>query len=325
MLLKQLQLFRFEDTNCFVLENLLQKLEQLSFNSCLPSTSYSAGWVSPIDENDMPLAISINGKIILCLQIEEKILPASVVQQELRDKIKEIAEQDQGRKVYKKEKQSLKDEIIMTLLPNAFSKLTRIFAYIDPQNHWLVLGTINAKKTEQFIDIFKKSISDAIAVFELKKIPLIMTDWIRHKNYPTSFSIEKACVLQDPKQQSRIIRCQQQDIFANGIQTLIKEGCEIIQIALQWQDHLQFTFSHKFQLQGIRFGEDIIAEAKDMEAETQLQQFTADFFIMSQSLSQLLNELLNIFAEMDKVKSQQPNNTVHQQDTSFAKLEALTE
>lgn len=323
MLLKQIQLFRLEDTSCFILENLLHKLEQLTFNPCLPSTSYSAGWVPPIDDNDMPLAISINSKMILCLQIEEKILPASVVQQELRDKVKEIAEQEQGRKVYKKEKQSLKDEIIMTLLPSAFSKLTRIYAYIDPQNQWLVLGTINLKKTEQFIDIFKKSISEAISVFELKKIPLIMTDWIRHKNYPTSISIEKACVLQDPKQQSRIIRCQQQDVFANGIQTLINEGCEIIQLALQWQDHLHFTFSHKFHLQSMRFAVDIIAEANDMEAETKLQQFTADFFIMSQSLSQLLNELLNLFTEKAHLKTQQFDNTLKHQQPSSTLLESV--
>ncbi len=318
MLLKQIQLFRFSDSTCFVLENLLQRLDQLTFNACLPSTSFSAGWVPPIEENEIPLALSINGKIMICLQIEEKILPASVVQQELRDKIKEIAEQEQGRKVYKKEKQNLKDEIIMTLLPNAFSKLTRIYAYIDPQNQWLVLGTINVKKTEQFIDIFKKSISESISQFQLRKIPLIMTDWVRHKNYPTAIAIEKACVLQDPKQQSRIIRCQQQDVFANGIQTLINEGCEIIQLALQWQDHLQFTFSHKFHLQGLRFGVDIIAEAQEIEAETKLQQFTADFFMMTQTLAQLLNELLNIFADNDKSDKQELNSVKKNQIPSSA-------
>jgi recombination associated protein RdgC len=185
----------------------------------------------------------------------------------------------------------------MTLLPSAFSKLTRIYAYIDTKNQWLVLGTTNAKKTEQFIANFKKSVSEDISTFELRKISLILTDWVKHKNYPTAIAVEKACVLQDPKQQSRIIRCQQQDVFANGIQTLIKEGCEVIQLALQWQDQMHFVFSNKFQLQSIKYGDEIIEEGKEMEPETKLQQFTADFFIMTQSLSLLINELLNIFAD----------------------------
>ncbi len=309
MLFKQIQVFRFNDLSCNVLENLVQKLEQLTFKPCLPSTSFSAGWVSPIEEDDMPLALAINGNMMICLQVEEKILPAAVVQQELRDKIKEIATQEQGRKVYQKEKLSLKDEIVMTLLPNAFSKLTRIYAYIDVKNQWLVLGTINGKKTEQFRANFKKSISDHISSFELRKISLIMTDWVKHKNFPTSFSIEKACVLQDPKQQSRMIRCQQQDVFSNGIQTLIKEGCEIIQLALQWQDQLHFTFSNKFQLQSLRYGDVIVEEAKEMEPETKLQQFSADFFIMAQSLSLLLHELLNIFAETSNANSSKEKTT----------------
>ncbi len=309
MLFKQIQVFRFTDPSCYILPNLIQKLEQLTFKSCLPSTSLSIGWVPAIDENDAPLAVTINGCIMICMQFEEKILPATVVKQELEDKIKEMTAQDPGRKVYRKEKLSLKDEVIMTLLPSAFSKLTRVYAYIDTKNQWLVLNTTNAKKTEQFIANFKKSVSEDIATMELRKIPMILTDWVKHKNYPTSFSIEKACVLQDPKQPSRIIRCQQQDVFANGIQTLIKEGCEVIQLALQWQDQLHFVFSNKFQLQSIKYGSEIIAEGEEMEPETKLQQFSADFFIMTQSLSLLISELLNIFADTDALQNKLVKNT----------------
>lgn len=299
MLFKQVQVFRLSDPTCNVLNTVIEKLEQLTFKPCLPSTSLSIGWVPPIEEIDAPLALVINDNIMICMQFEEKILPASVVKQELEDKIKEMTTQDPERKVYQKEKLSLKDDIIMTLLPSAFSKLTRVYAYIDTKNQWLVLGSTNTKKTEQFIANFKKSVSEDISTIELRKIPLILTDWVKHKSYPTSFSVEKACVLQDPKQQSRIIRCQQQDVFANGIQTLIKEGCEVIQLALQWQDQMYFVFSNKFQLQSIKYGSEIIAEGEEMEPETKLQQFSADFFIMTQSLSLLINELLNIFAETD--------------------------
>lgn len=44
---------------------------------------YGAGWISLVDEEDAPLIQSMNGYIMICLQIEEKILPPIVVRQEL--------------------------------------------------------------------------------------------------------------------------------------------------------------------------------------------------------------------------------------------------
>ncbi len=295
MWFKQVKLFQLADSARFPIAGLIEKLEPLSFKPCRPSMALSMGWVSPIDEEGAPLAQSINDCIMICLQIEEKILPAIVIRQELEKKIKQI-ETVENRKVYQKEKLSLKDEIIVTLLPRAFSKLTRVYAYIDIKNHWLVLGTINEKKVEQFISMFKKSISEEPKELDIKKLSSTLTYWLKDKNYPSAFSIEKACVLQDPHQENRIIRCQHQDLFANSIQALIKDGCEIKQLALNWQDRINFVLVDNFSLQGIRFQDIITAQVKEMEAETKLQQFGADFLIMTQTLSILLKELLTLFA-----------------------------
>ena len=58
-----------------------------------------------------------------------------------------------------------------------------------------------------------------------------MTSWLTQKNHASSFLIEKSCVLQDASHQSRIIRCQEQNLFASSIQLFIKDGCEIKQLA----------------------------------------------------------------------------------------------
>ncbi|MEO8401181.1 MAG: recombination-associated protein RdgC [Gammaproteobacteria bacterium] len=294
MWFKQVQLFQMTDSVRYSIEDLIKKLEPLAFISCFPSMPSSMGWVSPVDEDGAPLARAVNGCIMLCLQIEEKILPASVIRQELNDKVKQI-EASEGRKVYSKQKLSLKDEITMTLLPRAFSKFTRLYAYIDTRNQWLVLGTTNEKKTEQFLSLFKKSVSESVHAFELKKLSPAITPWLKHQNYPTTFSIEKTCVLQDPNQQNRIVRCQQQDLFANSIQAFIKEGYEVKQLALCWQDLVNFVLVDNFSLQSMRFQDQIIAQVKEMEAETMQQQFDADFLIMTETLAGLLKDLLGLF------------------------------
>ena len=137
MWFKQAQLFQLTDFFRYTPITLVEKLDELTFEECLPSMPYSAGWVSPVDEESSPLVHAINGYMMICLQIEEKILPPVVIRQELIKKIK-LIESSENKKVGQKEKYALKDEIVTTLLPRAFSKLTKIYAYIDIKNNWLI-------------------------------------------------------------------------------------------------------------------------------------------------------------------------------------------
>ncbi len=93
-----------------------------------------------------------------------------------------------------------------------------------------------------------------------------MTSWLTQKNHASSFSIEKSCVLQDANHQGRVIRCQEQNLFASSIQSLIKDGCEIKQLALNWQDRIDFILLDNLSLQSIRFKDEIIEQVKEMEA-----------------------------------------------------------
>lgn len=298
MLFKQIQIFQLTSSIQSSPAALAERLEPLAFNPCLPSMPSSAGWVSPIEEDDAPLARGINGCIMLCLQIEEKILPASVVGQTLKEKIKQI-EITEARKVRQKEKLSFKDEITHTLLPRAFSKLTRLHAYIDTRHQWLILNTTHSAKTELFLSMFKKSLGDGLTTFDTAKPSAIITHWLKSQDYPEAFSIEKACVLQDPNQQNRVIRCQQQDLFASSIQSLVKEGCEAIQMALCWQDRLNFVMANDFSLRSISLAEGDIAEIKD-DMETKQQKFDADFIMMSEFFAGLIKDLLTVFQKKNE-------------------------
>lgn len=295
---KQLQLFQLADSINYSKEEWTEKLTNLEFTPCLPSHPVSVGWVSPIDEDDSPLVHIVNGQVMLCMQIEEKILPATVIRQELAKKIKEI-EQAESRKVYQKEKLRIKDELTVTLLLRSFTKITRLHAYIDTANKWLVLGTTNAKKTEQFLSLFQKSISENLHAFQFKQLSSMFTHWIVKQKFPMNFAIEKTCMLQDPNQQNRIIRCQQQNLFAAGIQSLIQEGCEVKQIGLSWHDKVHFVLAENFSISSIKFQDEVRDQVAEMEAESRLMQFNADSLIMTATLGGLLKDLLEVFVDVE--------------------------
>jgi len=299
MWFKQVTLLQWATSVRYKTEDLLAKLEPLSFSPCLPSLPASQGWVSPVNEENAPLVQNINGYTMLCLQIEEKILPMSYVNQELLKKLKEI-ETQQGRKLRQKEKFAMKEELVASLLPRAFSKLTRVYGYLDPENNWLVLGTNNEKRIGQFRTLFTRSLNEEVHPLNIKKLGPTLTLWLKNQNYSMNFALEKACLLQDPNQQNRVIRCQHQDLLAPSLQGFIKDGCEVKQLALSWQDRIQFVLTEDFSLSGLKYPEELLSEAKDLEAETLQQKFIADFLIMSATLTSLLKDLhlaLHIQAE----------------------------
>lgn len=299
MWFKQIQLFQLK-SSAYSMDTLSDKVQALSFIPCFPSTPSSIGWVTPIDEDEGPLIRSINGYIMLCMQVEEKILPATVIRQELDVKIKKLEALD-SRKIRSKEKLSLKDEVTTTLLPRAFSKLTKIYGYIDTKNHWLVLNTVSTKMTDQFISLFKKTVTEEISPFDTDKFTSSLTPWVKSQDYPGEFGVEHACVLQDPQHETRIIRCQHQDLFASPIQALLNDGCEIIQLAISWQDRITFVLTKDFTLRSINFQDEIREQVKEMEPETKLQRFDADFYIMSELFNLLLKELMTAFTTPGKL------------------------
>lgn len=293
MWFKQIQIFQLSSSFHHQASDIHHRLEPFAFQSCLPSMPSSMGWVSPIDEEDAPLTRGLNGCFMIALQLEDKILPASVVNQALQDKIKQI-EVNEARKVRQKEKLGFKDEIVHTLLTRAFTKFTTLYAFIDVRNHWLVLNSISPAKTELFISMFQKAFGECIEDSELIKPSALLTNWLKTQEYPKEFSIGKACVLQDPEQQNRIVRCQQQDLFTAGVQSIFKEGFDVIQMELCWHDRIRFVLADDFSLRGVTLAEEDVIEMKETY-ESKQEKFDADLILMSESLSGMFKDLFSLF------------------------------
>ena len=180
MWFKQASFFELSGSFSSSQQALTDALLPLAFTPCLPSLPSSIGWVSPLDGGtEEQLVYGSKQFWMICLQFEEKILPAGVVRQALADKIAEI-EKNEARVVRGKEKQSLKDDITQTMLPKAFTKKSRIYAYIDVDRRWVVVNSNSASKVERFIAFFKRAIAPAtLFSFEVKKPTAIMTNWLK--------------------------------------------------------------------------------------------------------------------------------------------------
>jgi len=138
-------------------EQLEQQLQAQIFSPCAKSQALSMGWVPPLGDDKEALVHAAAGRYLLCLRREEKLLPASVVREQLADKIEQI-EQEEARKVYRKEKLRLKDEIIQDCLPRAFTRSSRIYAYFDTGRNWLFVDSASAARAEELINTLRECI-----------------------------------------------------------------------------------------------------------------------------------------------------------------------
>lgn len=82
---------------------------------------------------------------LLSVRAKKKILPSPVIKQALEAKIAKL-EAEQARKLKKTEKDSLKDEVLHSLLPRAFSRFSQTMMWIDTVNGLIMVDCASAKK-----------------------------------------------------------------------------------------------------------------------------------------------------------------------------------
>ena len=120
MWFKNLQVFRLKESFEYTQDQLEQQLAAARFRHCGSQELGVQGWHPPLGGSEQ-LCFASNGCFLLCLRREEKILPASVVNDMLAEKVEQI-EAEEARSVNRREKKQLKEDIFMGLLPRAFSR-----------------------------------------------------------------------------------------------------------------------------------------------------------------------------------------------------------
>jgi len=242
MWFKNLALYRFTEPFTLAADELEEKLEDKRFRPCGGHDEFSLGWTSPIGNTTEQLIHASNGFMMLCLKKEEKVIPAAVINEMLQETISEKEEQE-ARKLSKKERTTLKDELIFELLPRAFSFSKKTFAYIDPKGGWMVVDAASAKKAEDLLSHLRKCLGSlpVVPVNSIDKPVAIMTEWLTDNSaVPKDILIEDECELRSPEEDGSIIRCKRHNLSLPEITNHLDTGKQVIKLAVNWTDRLSF-------------------------------------------------------------------------------------
>ncbi len=301
MWFKNLSVFRLTEAFTLTPSELEQKLEALSFRPCGPHEEFTLGWTSPLGKASPQLVHATNGYLMLCGKKEERVLPTAVINELVQEKISE-KEAQQARKLSKKERTEIKDEIIFDLLPKAFTISRKIYAYIDPKGGWLIVDAASAKSAEDLLSMLRKSLSSlpAAPLNAIEKPSTTMTQWLLTNQAPNDITIEDECELRSPEEAGGIIRCKRHDLALPEIKNHLDTGKEVIKLALNWEDRISFILDENLAVKRLRFLELIQDQATEIETEDDAGQFDVDFSIMSAELANFLPRLLDLFGGENK-------------------------
>jgi recombination associated protein RdgC len=296
MWFKNLTIFRLTEAFTLTENELEQKLQALEFRSCGPHEEFSFGWTPPIGKASGQLIHSSNGFMLVCGKKEEKVLPTAVVNEMLQEKISEIEDRE-TRKLSKKERSTLKDELIFELLPKAFCFSRKTYAYIDPKGGWLLVDSASAKSAEDMLSHLRKCLGSlpAIPLNTADKPSLNMSRWLLTQQTPEDLTIEDECELRALEDEGGIIRCKKHDLTLPEIKNHLDNGKMAIKLALNWAGRIAFVLDEHLALKRLRFLDLVQDQVADIDVNSDAERFDADFTIMSLELAELLPRLISWF------------------------------
>ncbi|EKN6243211.1 recombination-associated protein RdgC [Yersinia enterocolitica] len=290
---KNLMVYRLSREVSLSADEMEKQLSAFSFTPCGSQDMAKTGWVSPMGSHSDALTHTVNGQIVICARKEEKILPSPVIKQELQAKIERL-EGEQHRKLKKTEKDSLKDEVLHSLLPRAFSRFNQTFLWIDTVNDLIMVDAASAKRAEDTLALLRKSLG-SLPVVPLtleNPIELTLTEWVRSKELPSGFALMDEAELKAILEDGGVIRCKKQDLFSDEIAVHIEAGKFVTKLALDWQERVQLVLSDDGSLKRLKFSDTLREQNEDIDREDFAQRFDADFILMTSELAALIKNLI---------------------------------
>lgn len=302
MWFRNARVFRFTKPFEISAESLEEQLQDSAFKPCGPQETMRQGWVPPLGKHGEQLVHSANGYHLIALRKEEKLLPGSVVNELVAEKV-DALEAEQHRKIRKKEKDELKEQVLLEMLPQAFSKNRRCYAYLAPAEGVLVVDAGSAKQAEDLASTLRKSLGSLpVRPPVVEQAPsFTFTGWLNETiDLPSTLTLGTECELKDTSEDGGVVRCKGLDLQGDEIRNHLNAGMLVTKLSLTWDDNLSFVLDEELGIKRLKFGDTLQDKLDAVDADDAAARFDAAFALMTLELSRLIPGLLDALGGEDR-------------------------
>lgn len=295
MFFKNLLTYRLNFDTPLQADALEQALANVPAKPCGSQTLETYGFVPPINEDGAPLVRQCQGFLIIAARHEKRMLPGSAVRDAVTKKVAEI-EAAEGRKISRKEKSQIKDEVVLALLPRAFIKTSIIHAAIDPEKGLLYVDSSSTNKAEEFLSAMRQALTTLpVRPVSVKVTPPIsFTQWLRTQHIGNDLVFLDECELRDTAEDGGIVRIKRDDLLNDEIKGHLDAGKVAVNLRLGWEDKLEFTLDDKLAIKRLRFSGVLHEQSEADGGDEASGQFDASFIIMMLTLREFMPALLEV-------------------------------
>ncbi|MND21206.1 Recombination-associated protein RdgC [compost metagenome] len=315
--IKTISLYRLTRQIDLVSEAAASQFLATEFFPRLPSSYSSMGWApvlanlteryfgerhivrkaaeaDPVYAVTLPLLVHQHeGHVMLRLVGDRAQIPPMQLKQLLASRIEEI-ESSQGRALKKKEREAIKDDILASLLPTAYTKRSSTYLWYHKESGLLVVFA-KGKAADDALAMLRKTIGSLPAIPVAVKNPpeVTMTTWLQEATIPAGFLLEDQAELRSAMQHGGIARFKQQDLMTDEVKNHLVKDKLVTKLALNWGDTLSFVLSDDLSITSMKWSDELMEKNDDINDEDPLARLDADIALLAGEMSRFVPALID--------------------------------
>jgi len=256
----------------------------------------SFGWHPPLPGGTQALVHAASGCLLLSARRQERLLPSAVIAEALDERVAELEERE-VREIGRSERRRLREEILIDMLPRAFTRSRQIRAYLDRIAGWLVVDAASERAADELVSLLRETLGSLpVRPPRPERNPAdLMTSWVRQGKAPEGLALGDECELRDARDERAVVKCRGQDLVGEEIATHLQAGKQVVKLALDWRNSLSFVLQEDLSLKRLRFADALIEEAVEPDQEDEAARFDAELVMIALELRGLLGRLDNLF------------------------------
>lgn len=296
MWFKNILFYRFTEQVNYSVEQLEAAFAEHIFTPCKSQELSRYGWLAPHSNMGESLVFQSSGAFLISAQKEEKLVPSGVINRQLKERVA-IIEKNEARKVYRKEQMTLKDEIILDLLPRAFSKFSQTQALIVPQHGFIAVDSASFSKAEELLGLLRNCLETLpVKLPDVNHSPsVMMSQWLAQENLVPQFKCLEECELKDMSSEGAVIKIKGQDLHCDEVSMHLDTGKQVTKLALEWDETLTFMLNEDLSIKRLKPTDQLTSELNEENDEDPLARLDADTSRLVLELQRFLPQLLDAF------------------------------